>query len=208
MPLSSDLMLLVLLPVIGAVIGWLTNFLAVKMLFHPRRPRRILGVTLQGVFPKRQSDFAHQLGIIVARELFEAADVSRVLSEAAHPDDIVEILDRRIEDKLNKKLPKALTLYRRLSGAQLIEPMRAAFEEELKEMLPELIDRIGANLEQRLDVRAMIAEKVLSFSSDKLEQVVFSIMGREFQAIEFMGAGLGFLIGLVQASIVLLLHQP
>ena len=40
-----------LLPVIAAAIGWGTNYLAVRMLFHPREERCILGLRVQGVFP-------------------------------------------------------------------------------------------------------------------------------------------------------------
>lgn len=48
-------MKLLLSPVICALIGWFTNFLAVKMLFHPHKPIKIGPFTIQGIFPKRQS---------------------------------------------------------------------------------------------------------------------------------------------------------
>ena len=50
--------ILLLLPIIAALIGWSTNYLAVKMLFHPRLPLRIMGFSIQGVFPKRQKQLA------------------------------------------------------------------------------------------------------------------------------------------------------
>ena len=61
--------LLLCMPFIGAGIGWVTNFIAVKMLFHPRKPLRLLFFSVQGVFPKRQQAFAHKLGAIVSDEL-------------------------------------------------------------------------------------------------------------------------------------------
>lgn len=39
-------------PLIGGFIGWLTNWVAIKMLFYPREPKKILFVTFQGIFPK------------------------------------------------------------------------------------------------------------------------------------------------------------
>ena len=68
-----------LLPLIAAVIGWGTNYLAVRMLFHPREEMRILGLRIQGVFPKRQQALAEKLGQLVARELFSMEDVRRHL---------------------------------------------------------------------------------------------------------------------------------
>ena len=59
-----------ILPIIAALIGWATNFVAIKMLFHPQDPKKILGITFQGVFPKRQKQIAERLGELVAIELF------------------------------------------------------------------------------------------------------------------------------------------
>jgi len=56
-------------PLISAFIGWITTWVAIKMLFHPREPKRFLGITVQGVFPKRQQLVAEKLGQIVAKEL-------------------------------------------------------------------------------------------------------------------------------------------
>ena len=47
-----------LTPFVGAFIGWLTNYVAIKMLFRPREPWYILGFPMQGVMPRRQRDLA------------------------------------------------------------------------------------------------------------------------------------------------------
>jgi len=57
------------LPFIAAIIGWFTNFLAVKMLFYPREKIKILFFELQGVFPKRQELLAVRIGKLVADDL-------------------------------------------------------------------------------------------------------------------------------------------
>ena len=66
--------LLFLLPLIAALIGWMTNYIAVKMLFHPKEPKKIVGITFHGVFPKRQNVLAEKLGQLVADELFSISD--------------------------------------------------------------------------------------------------------------------------------------
>lgn len=47
-------------------------------------------------------------------------------------------------------------------------------------------------------------EKVKNFSSDKLEEILYSIMKKEFVFIEIIGAVLGFLIGVIQILITYL----
>ena len=56
-----------------------------------------------------------------------------------------------------------------------------------------------------MDVETVVREKVEAFSSDKLEEMLLSIMKREFRFIEVVGAVLGFVIGLVQLGILWLL---
>ena len=60
---------LLIIPVISAFIGWITNWVAIKMLFHPRNPINILGIQVQGIFPKRQQQFAEKLGKIISNDL-------------------------------------------------------------------------------------------------------------------------------------------
>lgn len=47
-----------LLPVLGVVVGWATNALGMWLIFEPPERRRILGVPVQGLFPRRQSEAA------------------------------------------------------------------------------------------------------------------------------------------------------
>ena len=86
--------ILYLLPFIAALIGWMTNFLAVKMLFHPKEPKKILGFSFHGVFPKRQSALAEKLGNLVSEELFSASDVSAKIKDFATSEDAMEERER------------------------------------------------------------------------------------------------------------------
>ena len=49
------------LPFIAALIGWITNWVAIKMLFHPKKRIKIGIFEIQGIFPKRQKIFAEKL---------------------------------------------------------------------------------------------------------------------------------------------------
>jgi len=61
---------IILIPIIGAIIGLITNWIAVKMLFHPRK--KIFGI--QGVIPKRKKDIAKRIGDVSPIILPESFD--------------------------------------------------------------------------------------------------------------------------------------
>lgn len=72
---------LISLPIMAALIGWGTNVIAIKMLFWPRRPIKILGWEFLGVLPKRQAEIARSIGgevldedLLPTGELIEAVN--------------------------------------------------------------------------------------------------------------------------------------
>ncbi len=69
--------LLISIPLISALIGWITNYLAVKMIFRPHIPIKILGITFHGILPKRKSALAHEIGETVERELISHDDIKK-----------------------------------------------------------------------------------------------------------------------------------
>ena len=60
---------LLIIPFIGAGIGWITNVVAIRMLFRPKEPIKVGGITLQGVLPKRQKELAKAIALAVEKEL-------------------------------------------------------------------------------------------------------------------------------------------
>lgn len=65
-------------PLVGALIGWLTNYIAVKMLFRPYYPKKIGKHTLPftpGLIPKRQKELAKAIGRAVSDSLFTEDDI-------------------------------------------------------------------------------------------------------------------------------------
>ncbi|MFQ5655538.1 MAG: DUF445 domain-containing protein, partial [Planctomycetota bacterium] len=73
----------ILLPVIGALIGWCTNWLAVKMIFRPRRPRSMLGFRIEGLLPRRRSDLARSVARTVEQDLLSVDEIQDLVKKLA-----------------------------------------------------------------------------------------------------------------------------
>ena len=196
--------ILLLLPVIASLIVWFTNYLAVKMLFHPRIPFHCLGISIQGVFPKRQKQLAEKLGTLVAEELFSIQEVTLKLKELATSEESMDLVGKRIEKTIREKLVKSFPMLAMFLTDDMVEKVTNLFKAELQDFLAESAQDIGNKLEESLDVKELVREKVEAFSSDKLEEILFSIMRKEFRFIEMIGAVLGFLIGCVQVGLTLI----
>ena len=195
--------ILFLLPFIAALIGWMTNYIAVKMLFHPKEPKKFIGITFQGVFPKRQHALAEKLGQLVADELFSISDVSAKIKEFATSDEAMNEVGKRIEMTIRNKLVQAFPMLAMFLSDEMVEKVTGLFKNELKDFLSATSKGMGEKLEENLNVKDMVKERVNAFSSEKLEELLNQLMKKEFKFIELVGAILGFFIGCIQLGISL-----
>ena len=201
---SSYEWILYLLPLVAALIGWFTNYIAVKMLFHPKNPKGFLFVKIQGVFPKRQKALAQKLGDLVAEELFSVSDVASKIKEFATSEEAMNEVGERIEKTIRNKLVKTFPMLAMFLSDEMVEKVTKLFQCELQDFLAESAAGLGNKLEENLDIKEMVKEKVNGFSSEKLESLLNQLMKKEFRFIEIIGAFIGFVIGCLQVGLTIL----
>ncbi len=192
------------IPFISAFIGWFTNWIAIKMLFHPKEPKKILFLTFQGVFPKRQRQFAEKLGKLVSTELLSFKEIEEKIVNPENLKKLMPFVEAKVDDFLRRKLSDAFPIISMFIGDSTINQLKTIFMAELEIIFPEMIASYMKNLESQLDLEKIVTEKVYGFSSDKMESILNQIMSKEFKFIEVIGAVLGFIIGLLQIGITLI----
>mgnify|MGYP003328250196 CR=1 FL=1 len=83
-------------PIIGALIGYFTNYLAVKMLFRPYYPKKIGKLRIPftpGIIPKRKDALAHAIGNAVGENLFTKEDLYSVISNNDSEEEVNEFIN-------------------------------------------------------------------------------------------------------------------
>lgn len=193
--------MLLLIPVISAFIGWFTNWIAIKMLFHPKEPKKILGITFHGIFPKRQQQFAEKLGKLVSQELLSFSDIESKITNPDNLEKIMPVVETHIDQFLRVKLAEAMPMISMFIGEKTINQLKEVFLTEMRSLFPVIMSNYMGKLQQELDLEKIVVSKVASFSSDKLESILNQIMAKEFKFVEILGGVLGFIIGLVQIFI-------
>lgn len=193
------------IPFISAFIHWLTIWMALKLLFHPRQPRKILGFTLHGVFPKRQRQIAESLGRIVGQELLSFGDIEEAITRPENVQKILPLAEAHIDHFLRNKLKESMPMISMFIGDKTIEQLKKTFMEELEQLFPVIMKNYTTHLRNDLDLENIVTEKIANFSTDKLELMLNQILTKEFRFVEVIGAALGFFIGLLQIFLTLLM---
>lgn len=192
---------LILLPIIGAIIGWLTNYIAIKMLFKPYNPVKVLGFTIQGVLPKRREAFAEGIAKTIEKQLFSSKDISEILEESGWEDEIEETIENIIKKAIKNESMKKYPIVGSFSDS-LLNGLKYYVSKEIIKHIdkkkPELLDKFHG----MVNVKELVSQKVDSFEIQKLEEIVSSLVSKELRHIEVTGAVLGFIIGCVQVVVV------
>jgi len=193
------------IPFISAFIHWLTIWMALKLLFHPRRPKKILGFTLHGVFPKRQRQIAESLGRIVGQELLSFGDIEQTITNPDNVQRILPLAEEHIDHFLRVRLKESMPMIAMFIGDKTINQLKEVFMKELADLFPVIMKNYVTHLKDDLDLERIVVDKIANFSSDRLETMLNDILTKEFRFVEVIGAALGFFIGIVQILLTILM---
>ena len=197
-------MFLYTLPFISAFIGWFTNWIAIKMLFHPRLEKNIFGFKLQGIFPKRQAQFAEKLGQLVSKELISFDDIASKINSPQTLEKLLPTIELHVNNYIDVKLKEEIPLLSMFITGNTLDNIKKGIVKEFEVLFPTLVGNMTNNISNEVNIEKIVTEKVQAFSSDKLEEILMAIMSKEFKFVEIIGAVLGFLIGLLQVLLTLI----
>ncbi len=199
--MSMNNLMFWLQPLISSFIGWITTWVAIKMLFHPRKPVNILGLSIQGVFPKRQRQVAEQLGRVVANELIHFDEIAAQLKDPDQLNSLAPTIEKHLDNFLHVKLKEKMPVISMFVGEGTLQKIKEGMMEEIALLLPEVIHQYTDSLSKKIDIEKMVTDKVANYSSDKLEEILQAVMKKEFWFLEVVAAVLGLLIGLLQMGL-------
>lgn len=200
MPPAPDLWTWLTIPAIGGLIGWLTNWLAVKMIFRPIRPRRFLGIRVQGLVGRRQPELAKAIGRVVGNHLVEHKDVLKALNRLDFGGILGNVLDRGLAPKIQEL--RGLPLIGGFLTEERVRDIRESIVKGIMAHREAVLDEVEKGLAKGLDVPNLVEKKVAAFAVEKLESLILEVASRELRAIEVLGGVLGVLIGLLQVVFV------
>lgn len=140
-------------PAIGAVIGYCTNYIAVKMLFRPLKPVKIGNKTLPftpGIIPKGQGRMARALGQAVGEHLLTKEDFEKMLLSEDIKNAVVDAVLQKIE-KLKDTEASLEEFLSQYTGQEEYDLMRDKLEDYITEKITEGVEN--------LDIGAIIVEE-------------------------------------------------
>lgn len=192
---------ILLMTATGGIIGYVTNVVAIKMLFRPLNPVKIplTGFTLQGLIPKRKAEIAVSIGQTVEQELISVEEIIDKLIEGTDKSAMIAEARERIVQLADQNMPPMIPGM--FKGA-ILKYVADAVDQNGEAVMNELSEKLVHRATEKINIAEMVEEKINAFDLIQLEEIIFAISKQELKHIEVLGGVLGVIIGLVQGLIV------
>jgi uncharacterized membrane protein YheB (UPF0754 family) len=189
--------------VVGGLIGWFTNYLAVKMLFRPFKPWRIplTKFELQGLIPKRRAEIAASIGVTIEKELISVKELVSRLIEGENKQELIRTIRVKILTVIDERIPSIIP-----GGIKqaILSKLRDILNKEITDFVDNSMGDMIEDSIRKIDISNMVEEQINSFELEEIERLILEISGRELKYIELLGGVLGAAIGLIQGLVLML----
>ncbi len=179
---------------VGAAIGYLTNVIAIKLLFRPLKPTKFFNI--QGLIPKRKAEIARSVGETVAQELIHVEEIMENFIEGMDK----EAFKARVGEKIARALTEKLIFVPEAIVRQYVDQF---IRERGDDLINDIGERVVSEAIHKVDISKIVEEKIMAFELEQMEAIVMRIAKRELRYIEMLGGILGLVIGLAQGFIIL-----
>jgi uncharacterized membrane protein YheB (UPF0754 family) len=195
---------LLIIPIIGAITGWMIGWIIVQGFFYPRTPRKFLGITFQGIVYKKQQGFAKKTGELAAN-LFSTIDIGKQIGNPANTREVMPVIEEHIDHFLRNKLTKEMPVLSMFIGDKTIDSLKKTFLKEIEEMLPKVLGQFTESLKKNFDPGQLVTNKISAISPEDLKKMLSKNLAAEFRLIKLAGALIGLVAGIIQVLVSFLI---
>lgn len=182
------------LPFFGFLVGTLTNWIAIQLIFTPLEPKKIGPFVFQGLFLKRQKDISAEYSRVFTEEVLTVREVVHTLTHGERSDRTLAMLRTHISEIMENKLIVQLAAQAALGPEGYANLKDAALETAIH-YTEELAEDSSFNKQQAQAVQAMLNERIASQPPREFQDLVRPIFHEDEWILVAIGGALGALVG-------------
>ena len=193
----QSLLIYLAIPITSALVGWLTNVVAIKMTFYPIHFIGIKPIGWQGIIPSKAAKMSSisvdlwTSKLINVKELFAKINPKKVAKEMLPEFDRIskEIMDEIMHEQAPEIWSRVPESVKKLAYSRI--------SKDLPEIVTEMMTDIKENIDEMFDIKDMVVKR-LTKDKGLLNEMFLQVGDEEFKFIERSGFTFGFLFGIVQ----------
>ncbi|WP_338791662.1 hypothetical protein [Bernardetia sp. MNP-M8] len=191
-----------ILPGCGLIVGYLTNVLALKLIFEPLEPINILGIyKFQGLFLKRQKEVAREYAKVITEKILPTEVMTEYLVRGPASDrlaiiinkEVSNLVDNVVEDMAGASRP----IFTLVAGKRMDIAKNIVMFHFMRE-LPIVVKQTEEYAEEALNLENTLAERMGNLSFKEFEEFLRPVFQEDEWILILVGAVLGMFAGILQ----------
>ncbi len=191
-----------ILPVNGILVGYLTNWIAIKMIFLPVEPVRVGPFTFHGLFMRRQAEVAKVYSRVIANDIVTLKNIGTELVSGARSDRTRHMIEQALRPAVDESLGIARGAVRVAIGTREYDAIRSRLATEAIDSTMGPLTDPAFNLQQSERVYELLASRLAVLSPPDFAEMLRSAMEEDEWMLIFIGSVLGFAAGALQQTLV------
>lgn len=193
-----------LLPIAGVVIGYVTNFVALRIIFEPVEPRKIGRWEIQGLFLKRQPEVAEVYGEIISEDVVTLSNIGEELLHGPSSDRTRQMIENAMRPAVDRAVGRNAVgrgAVRVAVGTREYDAIRNSVAEEAVDYTMTPLSDPEFNKRQSEAVKKLITERMREMTPPDFSDLLRSAFKEDEWMLLLHGAVLGFVAGLIHLGI-------
>lgn len=183
----------------GVFVGFATNFLAIRLIFRPLNPKRILGLfTIQGVFLKRQATVSREYARIIKQQILTIERLFDYTLRGPHPDRFSDLSKHHTDKLVDEVIGKSKNFTNFLNLDKKIAYIKNIAHYRFLEELPIAMRFVYPYANQAIDVESILSSKMSALSKAEFEAFLRPVFQEDELKLMVVGAFLGGLAATAQ----------
>lgn len=190
------------MPIMGVIVGYYTNWLAILMIFRPLEPKRYLFFQYQGLFLKRQKEVSKEFAAVIASRVLNPENLIRLIFLGKGGDLIIQLVMDKAKTMTENKLKEKAPFVPLLLGSEKMSNLKVKIADHIIWIIPQVADRIQNYITDTLQIEKTVADRLSVLPADEFESLLHSVFKEDETTLIILGALLGGFVGLIQAYLV------
>jgi len=187
------------IPIQGIIVGYLTNYLAINMIFRPLVPKVYFGLfSYQGLFLKRQTEVSQEYSKIVAEKSLTPKNILQDILRGAKSEEFISLIDSSVSAQIDRLTLLAKPILFTTGKMEKFNLLKKELSNRMLESILNSLEEIEPFFEQALDLERTMADKMSKLSAQEFESVLRSAFQEDELLLILVGALLGAFVGLGQ----------
>ncbi|MBT8448932.1 MAG: DUF445 family protein [Gammaproteobacteria bacterium] len=187
-----------ILPVGGLLVGYLTNWIAIKIIFEPKHPIKFLGFTIQGMFLKRQKEVSRVYSDIIEQKLLSAENITKAVYYGPGAANLLELIQLHVNDAIERYVAVAQPYFALSVGSENYFKMKDLAVQRIYKDSDKYLAYLHDYATEALHIGDDLCEKMQELTPEEFEGVLRPAYQQDEWKLIVVGAILGMGAGFLQ----------